>query len=287
MEATGSPDHTPASFRPVRVGSHAMKLNCPYCGEKIPYDGSLAGQSIACPYCEKLLKMPAFDELPPEQQDELRQTAAKADEKQKRKYRRRQDRFLKDLEKDEKHQQDQEASTSRPTSEAQIQGAPAAPRVSTKPLGVVLAAIYSAIGAWQYLSAYQASSSLGGSSGVLEALGGKGLGELLGTSGGLLEGLEAQPASSGGLSAVLFALLAMASLLSALLLAAICYGLLTLQKWSYRLTFIAYGMTGAVALLAIVADNSRQNVVLQLPNMIAAVVIIVYFSQPRVKALFR
>ncbi len=266
-----------------------MKLHCPLCGEAVPYDLSRAGQSVQCSYCEKPLKMPPFEELPEELQEELRQVAAKEEEKQKRRYRRKQERLLKTLEKEEQRKQRQQERQAEPAA------APIESRSSSKPLGIVLAAIYSAMGAWQFFNAYNTTSSVGGSLGgtgeLLEGLQSESLKELLGGAGELLEGLgggAAGGAAGGdGFSAVLFGLLAILFLVSALLLAAICYGLFTLQTWSYRLTFIAYGLTGAVAFLAILAGNSRQSVIQHLPNLIAAVLIIFYFSQPRVKAVFR
>jgi uncharacterized membrane protein YdbT with pleckstrin-like domain len=79
-----------------------MKLNCPYCGETFSYDLSLAGRSVACSYCENVIKMPLVEELPAELQEELRREETKKQEKQKRTYRRKQDRVLKEMEKEEK-----------------------------------------------------------------------------------------------------------------------------------------------------------------------------------------
>ena len=80
--------------------------------------------------------------------------------------------------------------------------------------------------------------------------------------------------------------LAILILVVAILQATVSYGLFTLQKWSYILTLIVYGIAGAVGLLGILAASSRQNTVQQVPNIVAAVVVILYFSQPRVKAYF-
>jgi uncharacterized membrane protein YdbT with pleckstrin-like domain len=85
-----------------------MKLNCPYCGETFPYDLSLAGRSVACSYCENVIKMPLAEELPSKLQEELRREQTKKQEKQKRTYQRKQDRFLKEIEKEEKQKLEQE-----------------------------------------------------------------------------------------------------------------------------------------------------------------------------------
>lgn len=86
-----------------------MKLNCPYCGETFPYDLSLAGRSVACSYCENVIKMPLAEELPEELREELRREESKRQEKQKRTYQRKQDRFLKEIEREEKQKLQEEA----------------------------------------------------------------------------------------------------------------------------------------------------------------------------------
>jgi hypothetical protein len=288
-----------------------MKLNCPYCGETVPYDISLAGQSIQCSYCDKPLKMPSFNELPEELREDLRQQAARYEEKQKRKYRRKQEDFLKGLEKeerrkqkDEERQQKEEEQRQREDAARQeqhtIDRAVPALRSSAKPLGVVLVAIYSAVGAWQLLQSQGAATSMVGDTseitdGLTQGLGGL-MSELLGSAGGLPSGGLGGDAGDttgggsgglGGLIDVLLALLSMASLVSVLLLAAICYGLLTAQEWSYRLTFIAYIILGVHGLTMLAVLRSQAGTVQHLPHLVAAVLVIVYFRQPHVKALFR
>ena len=86
-----------------------MNLNCPYCGETVPYDPSLAGQPVQCSYCENAIQMPSVDELPEELREELRREEAKRDDQQKRRYRRKQDRLLKEMERDEQQKQRGEA----------------------------------------------------------------------------------------------------------------------------------------------------------------------------------
>ena len=85
-----------------------MKLNCPYCGETIPYDLSLAGGSVECSYCEHAVRMPLVEELPEELREELRREELKRHEGQKRVYRRKQERFLKEMDQEEKEQRKQE-----------------------------------------------------------------------------------------------------------------------------------------------------------------------------------
>jgi hypothetical protein len=85
-----------------------MELHCPYCGESVHYDRSLAGQSTLCSYCEKVLKMPPVADLPDELQDQLRQEEAKLAERAKQKYLRKQERFLKELDREEQEKRRQE-----------------------------------------------------------------------------------------------------------------------------------------------------------------------------------
>jgi len=100
-----------------------MKLNCPYCGETIPYDRSLAGRSMSCSYCEHAIKMPAVEELPQESQEELRREEAKQEEKQKRKYLRKQDRYLKEIEKEERLKREREAREKQEESQKEAEAA--------------------------------------------------------------------------------------------------------------------------------------------------------------------
>lgn len=98
-----------------------MKLTCPYCGDAIPYDRSLAGQDVLCSYCEKIIKMPLVKDLPPEMQRELRQEQVKQQEQEKRKYLRKQDRFLKELTKEEQRQLELEEQQKQRELEEQIE----------------------------------------------------------------------------------------------------------------------------------------------------------------------
>lgn len=59
----------------------AMKLSCPYCSEKLPYDHRLAGKSVNCSYCKKPVGIPPVQQLPADLQQEYREEV----EAQKRK----------------------------------------------------------------------------------------------------------------------------------------------------------------------------------------------------------
>jgi hypothetical protein len=100
-----------------------MKLNCPLCGETIPYDRSLAGRSDQCSYCENVIRMPAVEELPEELQEELRWEEAKQQQKQKRKYQRKQEQFLKEIQKEEKLKRKEEARKKQEELDQKIQAA--------------------------------------------------------------------------------------------------------------------------------------------------------------------
>lgn len=100
-----------------------MKLNCPYCGETISYDLSLAGRPVRCSYCEHAIKLPTFAELPEELQEEVRQEEARKQEKQKRKYLQKQEQFLKKVEKEEKLKRKEEARQQQQELEQKIQAA--------------------------------------------------------------------------------------------------------------------------------------------------------------------
>jgi len=79
-----------------------MNLNCPYCGETIPYDPSLAGQPVQCSYCDNAIQMPSVDELPEELREEVRREEANRQQTQQRKYQRKQQRYLREIEREEK-----------------------------------------------------------------------------------------------------------------------------------------------------------------------------------------
>jgi hypothetical protein len=90
-----------------------MNLNCPYCGETIPYDRSIAGRSVACSYCENAIQMPLVEALPEELQEELLHEEAKQQKKLKRKYSRKQEEYLKEVEKEEVEKRQQQEALRR------------------------------------------------------------------------------------------------------------------------------------------------------------------------------
>jgi hypothetical protein len=90
-----------------------MNLNCPYCGETIPYDRSVAGRSVACSYCENPINMPLVEELPEELQEAFGEDEARQQQKQQKRYHRKQEQLLKKIEKEEKQKQKQEAQRKR------------------------------------------------------------------------------------------------------------------------------------------------------------------------------
>ena len=100
-----------------------MNLNCPLCGETIPYDRSLAGRSGQCSYCENVIRMPAVEELPEELKEELRRDEAKQQQKEQRRYLRKQDRFLKEMEKEEQLKRKEEARKKQVALDQKIQDA--------------------------------------------------------------------------------------------------------------------------------------------------------------------
>ncbi len=100
-----------------------MKLNCPLCGETIPYDRSLAGRSGQCSYCENVIRMPAVEELPEELRAELRREEAREQQKEQRRYLRKQEQFLKEMEKEEKVKRKKESRKKQEELDQKIQAA--------------------------------------------------------------------------------------------------------------------------------------------------------------------
>jgi len=70
---------------------------------------------------------------------------------------------------------------------------------------------------------------------------------------------------------------------------AVSYGLFTLQKWSYKLAIIVYGVIGVNALFGILATSASPNNIqlVLVPQIAMAVVVNLYFSQPSLKTYFR
>ena len=100
-----------------------MKLNCPLCGETIPYDRSLAGRSSRCSYCENVIRMPTVEELPEELKEQLRREEARQQQKQQRKYLRKQEQFLKEMAKEEKVKRKEQARKKQEKLDEKVQAA--------------------------------------------------------------------------------------------------------------------------------------------------------------------
>ncbi len=97
-----------------------MNLNCPYCGETIQYDRSLSGKSVQCSYCNQVLKMPTFEELPEELREALAEQEARKQERDKRKYLRKQEQFLREMDKEEHRKRKEEEDRRQKEFEAKI-----------------------------------------------------------------------------------------------------------------------------------------------------------------------
>jgi hypothetical protein len=138
---------------------------------------------------------------------------------------------------------------------------------NTKPFAIVLTAVYFAFGAvLNFLGYLFLSLASGIGEGLTEALG---------------------PRSHSGMpSLVPLALFAILCFIVAILQATACYGLFTLQTWSYPLTRVVAGLGVAVGLFGILASPSRANVILQAASIACSVTVLLYFAQPHVRALF-
>lgn len=130
-----------------------------------------------------------------------------------------------------------------------------------RPLGVVLIAIYSAINALSSLALWYMCAIVG-AVGESQFMGG---------------------------SQFTVGLLAMTFLAVSVFQTAVSYGLFTLQKWSYKLAIIVYGVIGVNALFGILATSASPNNIqlVLVPQIAMAVVVNLYFSQPSLKTYFR
>ncbi len=139
-------------------------------------------------------------------------------------------------------------TASRPIATADADGRGAS-SPNSKPLGIILTAIYSAINAVLTLFAsfvvFLAASFI----------------PMYGVLGALL-------------------------LIVAVLYMANCYGLWTVQKWARMLTFVVYGLGIAGGLIDVFVHRSLGNVILQLVQMAINAAVLVYFANPTVKLLF-
>ncbi len=49
----------------LTLGAAMQFVNCPYCGNQVPNDGTLVGRSVACPACRRQFTMPIDGPVPP------------------------------------------------------------------------------------------------------------------------------------------------------------------------------------------------------------------------------
>lgn len=128
----------------------------------------------------------------------------------------------------------------------------ASPQTAAKPLGVILVGIYTGISA------------------LLSVLAGAGI-------------MFAGAAASHGWAPILgFALL-----LFGVVAFAAAYGLWTLVSWGHSLGRVIYFVSIPLGLVALLADRTAGNVILQLVGVALAVWILVYLAKPEIKGLFR
>jgi hypothetical protein len=124
----------------------------------------------------------------------------------------------------------------------------------SRPLGIVLVALYSALGA--LLAVLVALLAFGGAAIV-------------------------QRAAAGWMG-----LLGMALFAWAIVAAAVAYGLWTRQPWAPQLTIVTYWISVGLGVVAMLMDTSAGNIVLQLVGIAIALVIIRYIRKPDVTSLF-
>jgi uncharacterized membrane protein (DUF2068 family) len=124
----------------------------------------------------------------------------------------------------------------------------------SRPLGIVLIVLYSALGA--LLSVLVALLAFGGAAVV------------------------------GRAAAGWMGLLSLALLAFAVAAAAVAYGLWTRQRWAPQLTIVTYWVSAALGVAGMLMDTSAGNIVLQLVGIAIALVIIRYMRKPEINALF-
>jgi hypothetical protein len=219
--------------------------------------------------------------LPQELQSELQRSVHAFQEKERLNYQRKQDDLLRNLQKEEERQQQRQALQKRQESEKWIERPIARWIFGQMPLGLLLTLICSVwllCHAFSFYGSHKLKST--GLSAQLEGLMGPLVGELTRAGFG-------QHASGGKEDDLKHSLFAMLYLVLCLLTTAVFFGVLTLQSWFHWLTPIVFGIAAAAGVLEIANDGSRENVMRQLPMILAAMLIIFYVSQPRVKAVFR
>ena len=128
-------------------------------------------------------------------------------------------------------------------------------QTTAKPLGLILLAAYTGISA------------------VLSALGGAGL---------MFAAASPEVTHQWWVPILGFALL-----LVGVLAFAATYGLWVLVSWGYSLARLIYIVSIPLGLVALLADRTAGNVILQLVGVALAVWILVYLAKPEIKGLFR
>ncbi len=123
----------------------------------------------------------------------------------------------------------------------------------TRPLGIVLVALCSAVSA--VLSLFVAVLAFGGSAVI---------------------GRE----SAGWIGLLGFAVLALG-----IVLAAVAYGLWTGQPWAPQLTLYTYWASAGLGVIALLYDTSTGNMILQIVGIVLDLVIVRYIRKPEVAAL--
>ena len=131
----------------------------------------------------------------------------------------------------------------------------ASTQTTAKPLGLILTAIYTGISAV--------------------------LGVLMGA------GIMFAGAAVGGAMSKWAPILGFAMLLLGILAFAAVYGLWALVSWGHSLARVIYIASIPLGLVALLADRTVGNVVVQLVGIALAIWILVYLAKPEIKGLFR
>lgn len=124
----------------------------------------------------------------------------------------------------------------------------------SRPLGIVLVALYSAFGA--LLSLLVGILAMGGAAVVSRV-------------------------AAGWMGLLGVALMALA-----VLYAAVAYGLWARQSWAPQLTLGAYWLTAGLGVIALFIDGTLGNIVLQIVGIVISLAVIRYIRKPEIAALF-
>ncbi len=87
-------------------------------------------------------------------------------------------------------------------------------------------------------------------------------------------------------SAGWISLLGLAVLALGIVLAAVAYGLWTRQPWAPQLTLYAYWASAGLGVVALLYDTSAGNMILQIVGIVLDLVIIRYIRKPEIIALY-